>query len=99
MEKMNIWEGVKGSIFYRYWASMSCELVQVFTCCCLPDHDQLIHVSRCQVLAVRRYGDTQDMGCMSNMAILCSFPPTSYCVQSLTILYIPCSYRRKWENK
>lgn len=30
---------------YRHWAFVSCEFIQMFTCFCLPDHDQFVHVS------------------------------------------------------
>lgn len=30
---------------YRHRAFVSSEFIKMFTCCCLPNHDQLVHVS------------------------------------------------------
>ncbi len=42
-----------------------------------------------QVLSIWRYGHAQDVGCVSNVPILCAFPSTRYCVQFLSTLNIP----------
>lgn len=54
-----------------------------------------------QVFSIWRYGHTQDVRCMSNMAILCAFPSTRYRMQFLPALNIPWRFKKKlnWESQ